>query len=287
MRDQGVVKFQFGAFRTGPGKVHVEPACVAGFRRQSLADARRPVAVMILAHHRKGVAAAVGRISVGGVVVERPVHELIVAIAADRIDVEKIEQAHLPCIHVETLFRYFRGHLQRPLSGIGFGAAEPERVVDDRSRDIRASVGNARQIDVGEGCKAMAAAQVAAIGLLQMKDEIGNRREADARVQRQHPRCLHFSRRGETLGAAVKRAESRVSLHNQVDLAGHPEVVRETRRVLSRRVLLRRTKTRHTDRRETDSRQSPDYPNSPLAGICRGPYVAAQKLKFTFLSASS
>ena len=74
-------------------QVGIEMNAVGLFRHERFGEAHRPAAVVVFEDCAIGVAAGVGGIVVGAVVVDRPVEELEVAVGAPGIEVEKVREA--------------------------------------------------------------------------------------------------------------------------------------------------------------------------------------------------
>ena len=74
------------------GPVEVDAVGHGGHGEEAVAEA--PAAVVVLGHAAHGVAASVGGVVPGAVVVHGPVHELEVAVGADVVDVEEVGQGH-------------------------------------------------------------------------------------------------------------------------------------------------------------------------------------------------
>src|SRR5258708_23610858 len=93
--DQRTAKFKFNVFRAGAAQVPDEINAIRDFRHKHLAEADAPVAVLKFEDCAVGIAACVGGVVVSAVVVDGPVQELQMAVAADRIEVKEVCRAKL------------------------------------------------------------------------------------------------------------------------------------------------------------------------------------------------
>ena len=66
-----------------------------GFVNFSEGEAKRPVAVVVFGNHADALAAGVGGIVLGAVVVDSPIQELRMTVAADTIQVEEVRHSEL------------------------------------------------------------------------------------------------------------------------------------------------------------------------------------------------
>ena len=86
---QRLPQLELPVLPTRPPQVPVQVDSVGHRRHQRQRIPRRPVLVVILGDRAVGVAARVGRVVPRAVVVHRPVHELQMAVRANRVDIEK------------------------------------------------------------------------------------------------------------------------------------------------------------------------------------------------------
>ena len=119
---------------------------------QHLAEAGRPGAVVVFRHQPVRVAARVGGVIVGAVVHDGPVHELEMAVAADRVQVEEIHRAHLAQAQFQAPDGNRGGERQRIARGLGRLLAQRNGVVQHHSRDVRSFAQRwvANHVHVGE-----------------------------------------------------------------------------------------------------------------------------------------
>src|ERR1700690_2318995 len=82
-------------FGAGTPQIPLEVNSVRPLGHQSLAESKRPVAIVVLGDDAHCVAASIGRVVIGAVVVHGPIHKLEMAVAAHAIYVEKIRNAEL------------------------------------------------------------------------------------------------------------------------------------------------------------------------------------------------
>jgi hypothetical protein len=102
-----VAKLIFEVFRVRlPGLPH-QIDSIRDFGHESFGDAEPPVAVFIVRGDSHGVAASVGGVVVGAVVVDGPVGELEFSVGAHRIDIEEIRHAEFAEADFQTPTRQF------------------------------------------------------------------------------------------------------------------------------------------------------------------------------------
>jgi hypothetical protein len=117
------MKFEFEIFTAGAGDIPVERDAIGDSRHQHLAESSRPGPVIVFRDQPISVSARVRGVVKRSVVDDRPVHELEMAIAADRVEVEEIDCAHLPQAQLQTPYRNGGGERQGIARGLrGFVA---------------------------------------------------------------------------------------------------------------------------------------------------------------------
>ncbi len=107
VRNQAVAEFVFEIFRVDLPGLPDEIDSVGDFRHESFGEAESPVAVFEVGGEADGVAAGVGGVVPGAVVVGGPVDELEVSVGADGVDVEEIRHAEFAEAEFETAAREF------------------------------------------------------------------------------------------------------------------------------------------------------------------------------------
>ena len=107
LRDQAVAKFVFEVFRVDLPGPPDEIDAVGDFRHEGFGETESPVAVFVVGGEADGVAARVGGVVPGAVVVGGPVEELEVRVGADGVDVEEIRHAEFAEAEFEAAAREF------------------------------------------------------------------------------------------------------------------------------------------------------------------------------------
>ncbi len=128
---------------------------------------------MVLEDGGVGVAAGVGGIVPGAVVVDGPVEELQVAVGADGVDVEVVGQAHLADVKLEAALGHLCGERERSPFGFDEFVGEANGLVNLDAREIGlgSEVGIADDIEIGETGEAKRLADAAAAGGFEVDDE--------------------------------------------------------------------------------------------------------------------
>jgi hypothetical protein len=75
IRNHSRTKFQFEVFCSGAMQIPVQVGAVGHLGHQGLREAKRPVAVVVFGNHADALAAGVGGIVVGAVVVDSPIQD--------------------------------------------------------------------------------------------------------------------------------------------------------------------------------------------------------------------
>src|ERR1700751_561659 len=90
MEDAIAARFEFKICGAGAGDVCVEIDSVRDFGHQRFGEANGPPMIVVFEDHAVGVAARVGGVVVGAIVVDGPIEELEVAVVAVGIEIEEI-----------------------------------------------------------------------------------------------------------------------------------------------------------------------------------------------------
>src|SRR3984885_6755064 len=105
--EEWFAQFKLPILAAGTTQVPFDVDSVGDRRHQSQGVARGPVYVVVFGDDGVGVATSVGRVVPRTVVIDGPVEELKMAVAADRVDVKIVGQAHPADVELETTL----GHL--------------------------------------------------------------------------------------------------------------------------------------------------------------------------------
>ena len=160
---------------------------VGDFRQQRFDDAKAPVGVVVLRHQADGVAAGVGGVIPGAVVVGGPVDELQVGVGPDRVGVEKIGKTELPEAHFDAPARQ-RIEQRKIVAIVFYGVfAEREHFVEHAAAEIGrfAELRVAHDIEIGIAGEAEALAEGGAPGLFDVDQDLKGVVQAEASVERE------------------------------------------------------------------------------------------------------
>ena len=220
--------------------VPVERDAVGHLRHQRFAEPKRPRRRGVFGNGRVSVAARVGRVVVRPIVVDGPVGELQVAVAAGSVDVEEVGETKLAGADLETPRRHARRESERTRRGFDRVRPERDRRVHHHARDVRRNAERrvAHDVEVREAREAERVAQPPPSGALHVDEQLRVPRKRDAGIDRPHARERLLRRRSQAVVAFVRRGESPVPLRDQVHLPGQPpEAVRVVRKHRGRRFL--------------------------------------------------
>ena len=198
---------------------------VGDFRHEGFGETESPVAVFEVGGEADGVAASVGGVVVGAVVVGGPVEELEVSVGADGIDVEEIGHAELAEAEFETAARQFVEERKESALVLDFVFAEREDFVDHGAAEVGrlAQRGIADDVEIGVAGEAETCAERGAAGFFDVDQKFGGVVEAHAGVERHDARRRFLVVGAEAVGAAVERGKIGMGLENEVGLAREPE----------------------------------------------------------------
>ena len=178
------------------GPVHVDAVGHNWHGEEAVAKA--PCAVVILGHAAHGVAARVGRVVPGAVVVHGPVHELQMAVGADGVDVKEIRQRHLADPQLHAALGHASGRSERPgrlLRGLG---SQSDDLMNLIARNVwrRAKVWVAHHVQICEPGQSERLAQPAPARALEIENQVrvvtDRARGPQRRVERADHRRLVF-----------------------------------------------------------------------------------------------
>ncbi len=208
---------------------------VGDLGHESFGETKSPVTVFEVCHGTDGVAAGVGGVVPGAIVVDGPIRELEVGVGADRIYVKKIGQAEFAEADLQPAARQFIEERVSVALVLDFIFTEREDLVDHAATEIG---GLAQQrithdIEIGVAGQAQASAEGGAARLFNVDQQFGGAVETHAGVERHHTRGGLLVARAEAMRTAVERAEVGMGLKNEIGLTREPETrvleVREQR----------------------------------------------------------
>ena len=155
------------------GPVQIDAVGDDGHGEESVAQA--PDAVVVLGHAAQGVAAGVGGVVPGAVVVHGPVHELEVGVGAHIVDVEEIGQGHLAQAELDAPGGNLGGEREeiRILGADLIGKADDLVNLVTGGIRIDAEIGVADHVDVGLAGQPQRLAQAASQGGFEIEDKVG------------------------------------------------------------------------------------------------------------------
>ncbi len=107
VRQEKMTQLEFNILRAGAAQVGVEVNAVRHLGHQRFRESHGPMPVVVFHHCGVGKTARIRGIVVGAVIVERPVHELEIAVRAVRVHVEKIHQAEFSEAKFQAPHRQF------------------------------------------------------------------------------------------------------------------------------------------------------------------------------------
>ena len=130
---------------------------------------------MVLGDGGVGVAAGVGGVVPGAVVVGGPVDELEVGVGADGVEVEEVGEAHLADVEIEAALGGLGGEGELGAVDVDELVGEADGLVELDAGDVGlgAEVGVADDVEVGEAGEAEGLRDAAAAGGLDVEDEVG------------------------------------------------------------------------------------------------------------------
>ena len=134
---RGGMQFELEVVRVRAGDVPVHVDAVGDSRHQRFAKAQGPTRRVVFDDGGVRVASSVCGVVERTVVVDCPIGELQVAVAADRVDVEEIGHAKLAGADLDAAQGNVRGERQGRGSGVGDLRAERNRHVHQGACDVR------------------------------------------------------------------------------------------------------------------------------------------------------
>ena len=208
------------------GPVQVDAVGDDGHGEEAVAQA--PDAVVVLGHAAHGVAAGVGGVVPGAVVVHGPVHELEVGVGADVVDVEEIGQGHLAQAELDAAGGNLGGEREeiRILGDGLIGKADDLVNLVTGGIRIDAEIGVADHVEVGLAGQPQRLAQAASQGGFEIEDQVGvvadGMSGAPGGVEGADLGSLVLGGVAEAVGALVGGVERQAALEDDVGLAGEP-----------------------------------------------------------------
>lgn len=222
---EAAVQLEFAvlAVSAAEGPVQVDAIGYDGHSEDAVA--KRPGAVVVLGHSPYGVAARVGGVVPGAVVVHGPVHELEVAVGADIVEIEEIRQRHL----AQAKFDAADGNAGRQSKEVRLLADDVVREADDlvdlvaRGIRIDAEIWIPDHVDVRLPGQPQRLAQSTAAGRFQIEDQVSVVTDgvscAHGGVERSHQRGFIFGGVAEAVRSLIGRVERETALEDDVGLA--------------------------------------------------------------------
>src|SRR5215472_13418378 len=162
---------------------------VSHLRHESFGETKSPVAVFEIEQDSGGVAAGVGGVVPGTVVIGRPVDELELGIAAYGIDVEEIGQAEFPDAKFEAATRDFVEQREEAALVLDPIFAEGKNVMVHAASEIGgfAEQRVSNDVEISIAGQAESEREGRTTCLFQIEEEFVRVVGAVARVERQHP----------------------------------------------------------------------------------------------------
>ena len=215
----------FKVFRVGLPRLPHQINSVRDLGHEPLGKAEAPVAIFIIGGRADGVAARVGCVVVGAVVVDGPVGELKVGIRANRIDIKKIHHAELSEADFQPAARQFLKERKGIALVFYFVPAQRKYVVNHAPRQIRrfAQERIAHDIEICIARQPKARTEGGSAGFFNVHQNLGGIAEPHAGVQGQHARRGFLVVRAQAVLPAVGRVEWRMGLENEIYLPRKPE----------------------------------------------------------------
>ncbi len=180
-----MTEFVFVIFRVDlPGAIN-EIDSIGYFGHESFGEAETPVAIFVIGGETDGVAAGIGGIVPGSVVVGGPVDELQVGIGADGVYVEEVGQSELAEAEFQTAAREFFEEGKEAAIVFDFVFAQSKHLVNHGAAQVRgfAQKGIADDIEIGIAGKAETLTEGGSAGFFQIDQKFGGIVEAYAAVE--------------------------------------------------------------------------------------------------------
>ena len=117
-------------------QIPFEIDAVGYFRHQSFGKTHAPVSILIFNYQAVSIAARVGGVVVGAVVVDGPVRELEMAVAADRVDVEEVRHAELPRADFNVAYWQFCCERKWTTSGVCLFLTDRDDLMDHQTSHV-------------------------------------------------------------------------------------------------------------------------------------------------------
>jgi hypothetical protein len=227
-RQEGMMHLEFNVFRVSAAEVRVQIDAVGHLGHQRFRKPHGPVAVVVLHHRGIRVAARVRGVIVGAVVVERPIHELEIAVRAVRVQIEKIHQAEFSEANLEAPHRQLREERQRSSLGGCFLTAERNDLMPHQASRIGSLAEQriAHHVQIRKARNAQRLPDPVPAGFLDIAEKFSRGIDPHSRKQSQHAGRSVLSFRRKAVRSLVGRTKRGVPLRNNICLPGKPEAVR-------------------------------------------------------------
>ena len=178
LRPQVAAKLELHVLGVGEREVSLELDAVGDRGHGGFGKAHAPVAVFEVGDQAPGVAAGIGGVVVGAIVVDGPVEELGVAVTTNGVQIEEIRHAELASAQLQPPRRHFRGQRERRALGFHLLPAERDDLMQHDARQVRRAPESrvAHHVQVGKARQAECVAQAVPAGALHVKQEVGRAR---------------------------------------------------------------------------------------------------------------
>jgi len=225
LRHYAVTQFIFPILRMSLPRLPYQVDSVRDLRHEPFGEAKTPVAVLVIHHESHGVTASIGGVVPGAAVVDRPVHELKMRVRPNGILIEEIGHAELAEANLQAAARQLVKQRKKIPLVLNLILAQSEYFVDHAAPEVRrfAQRRIAHDVQVGIAGQSQAGAQRRAAGFFDIHQDLGGIVEPHAGVKRHHARRGFLIARAEAVLSAVGSVKVRVSLEDEIRLAGEPE----------------------------------------------------------------
>jgi len=224
--EQRFTELELHILSTGAADGPVEVDAVGGGGHGGETVAGGPVFVVVFKDAGVGVAAGIGGVVPGSVVVDGPIEELEVAVGADGVDVEVVGEAHLAEVELEATLGNLRSQSERCAFAFDELVGEAEGLVNLNAGDVglRAEVWVADDVEVGEAGETERLADAAAAGGFNVQDGVGVvpgvAVDLRSEEERSEQGSLVFASALEAVDSFVGRVEGAVALQDDIGLPG-------------------------------------------------------------------
>ena len=129
-------KFDFDVFSACPPQTPVQIDAIRDLGHQRLTKSRAPVAAVILGDSGKCVATRVGGVVVRAIVVDGPIHELQMTVAADAVDIKEVRDAHFPRTELDAPLGLFCPEREEIALRVNGFLAERNRLMQHQPSEV-------------------------------------------------------------------------------------------------------------------------------------------------------